>query len=249
MDTQTWIQKALYIHGDKYLYTKSVYVKSYINITVICLIHGDFEIRPSNHTTLKRGCPSCSKTAADYTRNSKEEFIEKAILKHGNKFDYSAVDYKNNTTKVKIICPVHGLFEQLPANHYKYDCLACSREQAKERLKQNENSFSKSGYKALVKDKLCTLYLIKCWDSNEVFYKIGITSHTVGRRFHTVKAMPYTFEILKEIKGAPEVIWTMENNLKKKLISNYIPKIKFAGSARECYSDLNEILDMFKDDL
>ena len=54
--------------------------------------------------------------------------------------------------------------------------------------------------------------------------------------------MPYNFEILKEIFGEAEAIWTLENNLKQKLTSQYQPTIKFAGSVRECYLDVDEII-------
>ena len=46
-----------------------------------------------------------------------EEFIEKAIKVHGNKYDYSKVDYINSTTKVCIICPIHGEFWQKASDH------------------------------------------------------------------------------------------------------------------------------------
>ena len=48
-----------------------------------------------------------------------EVFIQKAKKKHGDKFDYSLVNYINQRTTVKIICPIHGLFEQLPDVHTK----------------------------------------------------------------------------------------------------------------------------------
>jgi hypothetical protein len=43
-----------------------------------------------------------------------EEFIEKARLKHGDKYDYSKVDYQGSKVKVCIICPKHGEFWQRP---------------------------------------------------------------------------------------------------------------------------------------
>ena len=46
-------------------------------------------------------------------------FIEKAKQVHVDKYDYSKVEYKNNSTKVTIICPEHGPFEQTPAAHWK----------------------------------------------------------------------------------------------------------------------------------
>lgn len=240
--TETAKQKCIEVHGDLYDYSQMIYIDSKTPIEVICKQHGSFKIHLNNHTTLKRGCQKCTKKASDYTRTSLETFIEKARLKHGNKFDYSLVNYKNQTTKVKIICPIHGVFEQIPSNHYRYDCSQCSKIESIERLKNNENSFSKSGFKAQAKDKICTLYLIRCWNDNEQFYKIGITTHTTVRRFHSTKHMPYNYEIVKEQFGEAESIWTIENNLKQQLKSHYIPTIKFAGSARECYSDLNEIL-------
>lgn len=47
----------------------------------------------------------------------KERFIRRANLKHNNKFDYSNVEYVNCDTKVTIICPTHGEFEQNPYSH------------------------------------------------------------------------------------------------------------------------------------
>jgi hypothetical protein len=55
-----------------------------------------------------------------------ELFIKKSIKKHGNKYDYSLVDYINSKTKVKIICPNHGIFEQNPNNHISgSNCFEC----------------------------------------------------------------------------------------------------------------------------
>lgn len=48
---------------------------------------------------------------------TKEDFVKRAIAKHGNKYDYSLVEYQKNSVKVKIICPEHGVFEQTPADH------------------------------------------------------------------------------------------------------------------------------------
>lgn len=39
------------------------------------------------------------------------DFIEKAKKVHGDKYDYSLVDYKKSHTKIKILCPIHGEFE------------------------------------------------------------------------------------------------------------------------------------------
>lgn len=50
-------------------------------------------------------------------RLTKQDFIERARAVHGDKYDYSKVEYVNNSTKVVIICPVHGEFLQTPNKH------------------------------------------------------------------------------------------------------------------------------------
>jgi hypothetical protein len=61
--------------------------------------------------------------------NLKEEFINKAKEIHGDKYDYSLVEYVNCRTKVKIYCPKHGIFEQYPTSHitHKQNCPICAK--------------------------------------------------------------------------------------------------------------------------
>jgi hypothetical protein len=54
---------------------------------------------------------------------TQEEFIKKASIVHSGKYSYDKVVYKNMLTKVIIICPIHGEFQQRPADHLKgYGC-------------------------------------------------------------------------------------------------------------------------------
>jgi len=57
-----------------------------------------------------------------------KEFIDKSNKIHNNKYDYSLVEYTNNSTKVQIICPKHGIFEQRPNQHKDNEqgCPKCS---------------------------------------------------------------------------------------------------------------------------
>lgn len=64
-----------------------------------------------------------------------ENFIEKAKQIHGNKYDYSLVEYKNNKTKVKIICPIHGVFEQTPNCHLSLQgCPKCKTPKGEKKI-------------------------------------------------------------------------------------------------------------------
>ena len=109
---EEFIERAIEKHGDKYNYSKVEYKNSSTKVTIICPTHGEFEQTPNKHL-FSKGCPSCSKNAKLTT----EKFIKRAKEIHGNKYDYSKVDYKGSQTKVTIICPLHGEFEQIPSGH------------------------------------------------------------------------------------------------------------------------------------
>ena len=58
-----------------------------------------------------------------------EEFIQKAKAVHGDKYDYSKVEYVNYRTRLLIICPKHGEFWQRPDIHLQgKGCTKCGRE-------------------------------------------------------------------------------------------------------------------------
>jgi len=62
-------------------------------------------------------------------RHTKDEFIKLSNEKHKNTYNYDKVEYKNNSTKVCIICPIHGDFWMTPANHlYGQGCPKCGIE-------------------------------------------------------------------------------------------------------------------------
>lgn len=111
---EEFISEAKKIHGDKYDYSKSIYVNDKTKLRIICPIHGEFWQDP--HTHLKgSGCPKCHVGG----KHNTEIFIKIAKEVHGDKYDYSKVNYINNYTKVCIICPIHGEFWQDPHTHLK----------------------------------------------------------------------------------------------------------------------------------
>jgi hypothetical protein len=119
-----FIEKSNLIHNNKYDYSLVEYKNNYTKIKIICPIHGIFEQTPSNHIHAKQDCPMCYGNK----KMTIKEFIKKSNLIHNNKYNYSLVEYKNNYTKIKIICPIHGIFEQKPINHLvqKQGCMLCA---------------------------------------------------------------------------------------------------------------------------
>ena len=130
-NTESFITKAKKIHGNKYDYSKVEYVNSQTKVCIICPIHGEFLISPNNHLR-GEGCSKCAKEIQQIENRKRAkkasiEFEEKARIIHGNKYDYSKVNYINNHTEVCIICPIHGEFWQKPMKHLcGRGCVKCS---------------------------------------------------------------------------------------------------------------------------
>jgi len=121
-DIVNFIKEAKKVHGDKYDYSKVEYKNNSTKVCIICPEHGEFWQTP-NHHLQGHGCPICK----NVKKSNTDEFIEKAKKIHGDKYDYSKVEYINNHTKVCIICPVHGEFWQTPKNHLKgQGCNKCA---------------------------------------------------------------------------------------------------------------------------
>lgn len=128
-NTLTFIEKAKEIHGDKYDYSKVEYINGITKICIICPIHGEFYIRPRDHINSSQGCVKCGIEKVKHALNySYTTFIDKAKTVHGDKYDYSKVNYINSLSKVCIICPEHGEFWQRPDTHIRgCGCFKCSK--------------------------------------------------------------------------------------------------------------------------
>lgn len=114
-----FIARAREVHGDRYDYSKVIYLTSQKKVIIICYIHGEFTQTPSCH--LKgSGCAQCGNIKRAFNcRLTRERFIEKAVAVHGDKYTYNRVIYTTNRVKVILICPIHGEFSQLPQNHLR----------------------------------------------------------------------------------------------------------------------------------
>ena len=112
LTTEEFVIRAIEIHGNEYDYSKVVYRNASIGVIIICPIHGEF-LQTPNHHLKGCGCSRCSGVKKSTTK----EFIIKSNKIHNNQYNYSKVIYINAITKVKIICPIDGVFLQTPNNH------------------------------------------------------------------------------------------------------------------------------------
>lgn len=128
-----FISKSKDKHGDKYDYSLVAYENSESPVEIVCKEHGSFWQRPYRHYGEGRGCPDCGKKKRAISHAlSTSDFINKAILLHGEIYDYSLVIYKRSDERVKIICKAHGIFEQRPNNHLAgRGCNKCATEKSR----------------------------------------------------------------------------------------------------------------------
>ena len=115
MTTAQFVEKANEVHDRYYDYSSTVYEDGGSKIIIKCPKHGLFEQRAGGHLQ-GRGCWECSH---DSKRLTVDEFKTKASSLHGSRYDYSLVLFHTNKDKVKIKCPVHGIFEQCVNDHLK----------------------------------------------------------------------------------------------------------------------------------
>ena len=168
--TKDFIRRAREVHGGKYDYSKTVYVAAIKDVTIICPTHGEFQQRPSNHLT-GRGCHECGGNKP----LTVAKFIERANAKHGQRYDYSEVNFKNVEDKATIICPEHGPFEQRVMTHLKgFNCPRCGRESVAGKLGHSLERFIEDAKKAHG-DK---------YDYSEVEYKNALSKVKINCPVH-----------------------------------------------------------------
>lgn len=160
------------------------------------------------------------------TCNEKEKlFIFKANTLHKFLYTYSDFIYKNGKQKIEIICKKHSKFYQTCESHlHGSGCKKCKNE---------ISSFSKSTWIENNTGKICTFYVLRFYNEEESFLKVGVTSKNVNNRYKNLKN--YKYEKLIEINADSETISGIETRVLKKYKSHkYTPKFKFEGST-ECF--------------
>ena len=192
--TELFIQKAKLIHGDKYDYSKSKYINCDTKLIIKCNdCLAIFEQIPYNHINKKSGCNKCYHLKRSYEtlQLRLNEFIEKAKDKHGNKYNYSKVIYKDSKTPVIIICNIcNNEFEQIRNTHLIGDggCKVCAI-----------NKFKK--LKTFTKEK----FIEKAKEIHSDNYDYSQVNYINSQTHVIIKCIPcnYTFETIpnNHLKG------------------------------------------------
>lgn len=140
-----FVKRAREKHGDKFQYIESSYKNMQSKLSLICQTHGEVQMTGNSHHVSKTGCPKCRHVSAAMNKTRPfDEFIRLGKEKHNNKYDYSKViEYKNRSSKLCIICPIHGEFFQTVENHLAGGCRKCADDLHASKSRKTTDEFIK----------------------------------------------------------------------------------------------------------
>lgn len=250
LSTDTFIKKASEVHNFKYDYSLVILNKgSKQKVEIICPIHGLFDQPAGSHMNGK-GCRRCGyekSLKSKYTEYTTERFVGLAVETHGDKYSYEYADYKSTEVKIKIVCSVHGIFEQRPLCHIRgKGCIKCRNDNTTYNFIRKYRDNQELG------NKLGKLYILEVYNQEERFLKLGITSDKIGRfkKYRAdFKKVGYEFRILFEYDTTNYASAMSENDIFKamRIKGNiYVPNKNFSGKGEcliiGCLDDLVDII-------
>ena len=241
---ETWIKKAKEVHGDKYDYSKTKFIRENGLLTITCPKHGDFVQRAGSHIG-GCGCRKCAtELLSEKLKKGTEKFIEDAKKVHGDKYDYSKANYVNAYTKVCIICPEHGEFWQSPTGHIAnlQGCPMCKQSKMEEYV---DLILKNNGYEFEREKRFDWLKLNKPMSIDFFFPKLAIAIEVQGGQH---------FIPVKKFGGEKSLEITQERDKEKNLIlsENGIRVIYIVPRIYKKYLGQNEIYSknvLFKEDI
>lgn len=185
---QEFISLAESVHGDRYDYSLVNYVNARTKVTIICRQHGPFEMAPHLHTSNGNNCPGCN---TETRTTDIATFIEKCATKFDiSNLDFSKSVYKGLKHPITVNCKSHGAFTKTNAWELldSKGCPLCAKRQ--------NGQYKWLGLEDHRLNIVVTMYVVKMThkESGRSFHKIGVTKHSVNKRFYGYSA--YEKEIL-----------------------------------------------------
>lgn len=197
--TDQFIQSAISVHGDRYSYEKSFYVRTDKKLEITCRIHGPFLMTPNAHTN-GQGCTRCAdEFNAKKRMKPFSEFLAQASAAHDSKYKYTESTYAGDSKKLEVICFEHGSFRQSPNSHLKgRGCPKCSV----------------SGFDV---EKPAHLYLLE--SDCGAYIKVGIANKLRDRQTKLRKQTPFKFKVIHTFESDGYEISGLEKYYHSKLES------------------------------
>ncbi|MCQ2347600.1 MAG: DUF723 domain-containing protein [Paludibacteraceae bacterium] len=259
--TQSFIEEAKIIYGARYDYSKTQYINREHRVTIICPIHGDFEIYAREHLDGK-GCPKCEKS---------EKFLTKLRSKFGDKFGLEEYIYHDSTTPVTLICPKHGAFSRLPQAilNSSYGCPKCGiavnleacekshqesmekKEEARKAKEAEQRAYYQTQIEEFKKAELKYKMLLHTWIENpnmklptseDLFGGYDIYCRIVEQYKRVIN---YNAQWINEYKNQHHVPYLEAKNLSKFQVGDEVYKFEGEAPNQQVIDDYNR--NMYND--
>ena len=174
-----------------------------------------------------------------YKRKTQKQVIKDFNIKHSNFYTYKFTTYINKQTKIIITCPIHGNFKQQPSEHLRgRGCPTCGN------TKKSTGGWGYTNWEnqggTSKKFESYKVYIIRCYNEQESFIKIGKTFYTIEERFNNKTRMPYNYEILKVIEGEARMVSELEVTLHRLNKEFKYTTLKDFRGENECFSKIKE---------
>lgn len=225
---EEFVTRCNVLFNSKYSYPNPL-VNTSTLLKIICPIHGEFIIKPRVHLQGGKGCLKCY---TDIRVKSQDTWLQDTYKVWGKKYEYPQ-EYCGAHTNIQIVCKVHGVFMQTPANHLSgKGCFKCAQELSgfnkTKWLSNSKTSRKFDSYK---------VYILLVYNESESFIKIGRTYTTTKYRYGNTKLNNYKFNIIAEfIFESGEDCWNKEIELHRKYSQfSYTPQNSFEGMT-ECFN-------------
>jgi hypothetical protein len=182
--TAQFVEDARRVHADAYEYDRAVYVGALEKLIITCPTHGDFRQTPNNHLS-GFGCAKCAGCAT----KDHAEFYEQASAIHNDKYTYPD-SYVRAKSKVEIVCPIHGPFQQRPADHLhlQQGCPSCWSSRSRYEI-EIEDFLIAEGIRVIPTDRK----LIAPYEIDLLLPEFNLAIEINGLRFHTDRLKSKTY--------------------------------------------------------
>lgn len=211
-----FIKRSKEVHGNKYDYSLVNYINCKEKVKIICKEHGVFEQVASTHYYSECGCPLCGRVVSAKKQTSNEEnFIKRVKEIHGNKYDYSNVNYINANTHIDVFCNIHKeLFKITPSHHLDgQGCKKCKYGTLSNKFRMSKEKFIEKSINVHgdIYDYSNVNYINAHTKVEIICFKHGSFFQTYNHHVHSKRGCPKC----KSSKGEKTIReWLIENNIK-----------------------------------
>lgn len=232
---EEWIKIANKLFNNKYEYIQQ-YKKDnkYQFLKIKCKIHGSFHKKIQNHIKKLQGCPKCSKPS----KLTNEDFMERVLKIHGDKYEYPELNYTTLNTKIDIKCKSHGIFKQTPKNHLKgQNCPKCKFMTKEDFIeKATKIHFRKYKYDEINYLNVCTKINIKC-EEHGIFEQTP-SEHLKGNQCYKCSDLIRTTDdFVKKANNIHNYLYSYDKTDYKKSRENIIITCKIHGDFKQKPND------------